>query len=228
MFVSIGAAGLMARFISLFLLKAAAQTFWLRHLFIKIFFLQFLVFHCLISPVFFYAANSIWSGPQKAIAYAGKTLPGREASGATCIVVNPPYFFIFVSYVIIQRAADGIRSPVLALTSGSNPLHITRTDDRELVIRAEHGSLTDLEQLFFRSKKEVWSPGQKMQLHDMTITILEVYDGLPSAALYSFKKPLESLPFQWFRWQGNGYVPFKMPGIGETLHLEGAVWEWWK
>jgi len=66
------------------------------------------------------------------------------------------------------------------------------------------------------------SGGQKVELKDMTIDVLEVEEGLPSAVKFRFSVPLEDASLVWFHWQDNGYVPFTPPAIGETINFEGA------
>ncbi len=65
-------------------------------------------------------------------------------------------------------------------------------------------------------------PGEIVRLNDVHIEILEIKEGLPSAASYRFKRTLEDSSLNWFRWQDGQYVPFTPPAVGETVIIEGA------
>ncbi len=65
-------------------------------------------------------------------------------------------------------------------------------------------------------------PGQSVRLSDMSIEVLKVTDGLPSAATFRFSVSLNDSSLVWFRWEEGKYIPFNFPAVGETVTLEGA------
>ena len=45
--------------------------------------------------------------------------------------------------------------------------------------------------------------------------------GEPSGVVFRFVSDLEAQKYVWVRWQAGRYVPFSLPGIGETLVIKG-------
>ena len=41
----------------------------------------------------------------------------------------------------------------------------------------------------------------------------------PDVVLYRFDVPLEDASLRWVRWQGGVYVPWTVPGEGESVEL---------
>jgi hypothetical protein len=60
----------------------------------------------------------------------------------------------------------------------------------------------------------------------MDVKVLKMHQDKPSSAIFHFAAPLEDPRFAWFYWDDNGFVPFQIPPIGETVRIEGAKIEW--
>jgi hypothetical protein len=100
---------------------------------------------------------------------------------------------------------------------------MTRTDPYTIEVRSGNGSLTEYDLTFIkRNINFSMQSGQIVKLNDIHIEILEIKDGLPSAARFRFALPLEDANLAWFYWDGNGYAPFPLPAIGENVTVEGA------
>jgi len=160
----------------------------------------------------------------KNIERVSASLPsGPEFKNRKFVLVNTPVYWVFVTWVIGRRAVQGRFTPLVALTSGSSSLVLTRSNKHTVEIRAEKGSLTEYDLVFIKSiRKFSMQPGQVVKLNDMYVEVLEVDDGLPTAATFRFSVPLEDLALVWFRWQDGVYVPFTPPAVGDTITIEGA------
>lgn len=142
------------------------------------------------------------------------------------IVVNTSDYFFFVS---LAPALDQLTSRpaprhIRALANGLSPVAITRRDAQSLEVRLERGLFMSTLARFFRADADPLAPGQIISLTGLTITIEETAeDGSPTRILYGFDRPLEDSTLRWVYWLYGVYLPFTLPGIGMTVHLEPAV-----
>ena len=191
---------------------------------IRIVVVLFILIHTVIAPVSLaYTARAMSQFDQR-IEQVKTSLPaGPDFSGQRFVLVNTPFYWVFVVWVIERRAVQGYFNPIIALTSGPSQLVMTRTDPHTIEIRSSKGSLTEYDLTFIkRNINFAMEPGEIVKLNHIHIEILEIKEGLPSAASYRFEHTLEDSSLNWFRWQDGKYVPFTPPAIGETVTIEGA------
>jgi hypothetical protein len=184
----------------------------------------FILIHTVIAPLNLpHAARGMAQFDQR-IEQVNASLPSDPDLGnQKFVIVNTPFYWVFVVWVMERRAVQGHFNPITALTSGPNQLTMTRTDPYTIEIHSSKGSLTDYDLTFIkRNINFSMQPGQTVKLNDVHIEVLEVKEGLPSAARFRFALPLEDSNLAWFYWDGNGYAPFVLPAIGETVTVEGA------
>jgi hypothetical protein len=187
---------------------------------------QFIVFHGLLAPGLYQFKNSYFAFAQHAIAQAEKSLPFvSEKTAGRFILVNTPVYFYFVANVAVLSAVHKHLIPLTGLTAGMNPLTITRPDTYSLIITAEKGSLTGMEQLQLRTDTSMQSSGDRFELDGMAVKVLETRDGLASSSQFRFNVPLEDQKLKWFSWIDNRYAPFDLPAVGETIQVRPAVWD---
>ena len=222
LFVGLGAMGLLAQWFNWIY-----QVDWnlksrLWRIATRIVLVLFILIHAVIHPVSLPRSARALALVYEQVKKASASLPsGQENETQTFILVNNPTHFLFVYSVISHRFTRGELTPIIALTSGDHPLSFTRKDLHTIEIQAGSRSLTDLD-AFLISKEFTVQPGQIVRLSDISIEVLEVREGLPSAAVFRFSVPLEGSSLLWFRWQDGEYVPFPPPAIGETIAIERA------
>jgi hypothetical protein len=144
------------------------------------------------------------------------------------IIANPPSvdFATFIPLIRATRGQPVPRTVRLFATSGS-AMTLTRTSERELLVRPEIGFVPEGPDRVFRSDRYPMTLGEKVQLSDMSITISELRpEGNPAAAVFAFREPLESPRHVWLAWDQNGCRSFSPPRVGETVTL-GAI-DFWK
>ena len=191
---------------------------------VRILLVLFILIHTVIAPISLPVSARGIAQFDRRIERVSASLPsGPEFENKKFILVNTPVYWVFVIWVIERRAVQGYFNPLIALTSGNNHLVITRIDPHTIEIRADKGSLTEYD-LTFIKKNITFSmqPGQTVKVNDIHIEILEIKDGLPSAANFRFTVPLEDKSVAWFRWENGTYIPFTPPEIGEAVTIEGA------
>jgi hypothetical protein len=222
LFVGLGAMGLLVQWF-----KWIYQIDWnlksrLWRIATGILLVLFILIHAVIHPVSLPRSARAFALVYEQVKKASASLPsGQGNETQTFILVNNPTHFLFVYSVISHRFTRGELTPIIALTSGDHPLSFTRKDLHTIEIQAGSKSLTDLD-AFLISKEFTMQPGQIVRLSDMSIEVLEVNDGLPSAATFRFSVPLNDSSLVWFRWEEGKYIPFNLPAVGETVTIEGA------
>lgn len=137
------------------------------------------------------------------------------------IVVNPPSIDL-ASYIVLIRATHGQTVPrrVRWFSSASSDITLTRTSERSLLVRPSRGFLADRGDWLFRASRYPMKSGEKVELGDMTVTVIEPgVDGNPTAAEFTFREPLESASYLWMRWDERQCKLFSLPRVGETVTL---------
>lgn len=137
------------------------------------------------------------------------------------IIPNPPSVD-FATFIPLIRATRGQTVPraVRLFATASSAMTLTRTSERELLVRPAKGFLADGPDRVFRSQRFPLRLGDKVELSDMSITITEMRpEGNAAAALFAFREPLESPKFLWLAWDQHGCHPFSPPRVGETVTL---------
>jgi hypothetical protein len=59
-----------------------------------------------------------------------------------------------------------------------------------------------------------------VKLSQMTVEVVELtQDGRPTVCDFVFSEPLESSRFVWRVWDSGQVREFRLPAIGETIHI---------
>jgi hypothetical protein len=141
------------------------------------------------------------------------------------VMVNAPDVF-FMYCIASGRVSAGRVSPekMLVLASGRRSMEIERRDATTLVVRPEEGFFRAGTELLTRSATSAMPVGSRVALTGVTIDVTRAGDdGVPTEAAFHFATPLEDEHLAWVEWQGRGFVPFVLPRVGETRHIEAQV-----
>ena len=174
-----------------------------------------------------------------------KVNPAEELMDKTLVVVNAPNPFLFLGLPVLRDYWNqSLPEKTRLLVPGYNPLKITRTGEKTLLIESQAGSIfsiapsgRDFKPNFvyfyhelsslFRPENMPFKPGEKIELTDMTAKIISVdADGQPTKVRFEFDVSLDdpSLCWQQWNWKKSGfgsYSTFKIPPIGEALYTTG-------
>ncbi len=100
---------------------------------------------------------------------------------------------------------------------------LSAPDERTLDIRLGGSLFTGPLSPLFRDLRRPLQTGDRIELTDLTITLLEATrEGDVLAVRFAFAVPLEDASLRWVRWEGDGYVPFTPPPVGGTMELPAA------
>jgi hypothetical protein len=174
-----------------------------------------------------------------------KVNPAGDLTDKTLVVVNAPNPFLFVGMPFLRDYWNqSLPARTRLLVPGYNPLKITRTGDKTLLIEIQAGSLLAIEpsakdfkpnfvyfyhelSSLFRPNDLPFKPGEKIELTDMSAQVINVDShGQPTAVRFDFNVSLDNPSMCWLQWnwKKNGlgsYSKFKIPPIGETTQAKG-------
>jgi hypothetical protein len=167
----------------------------------------------------------------------------------TLVIVNAPNPFLFVGLPVLRDYRNqSLPAKTRLLVPGYNPLKITRTGDKTMLVESRSGSLLatdpsgrDFKPNFvyfyhelsslFRPKDLPFKVDQKIDLSDMSAEVINVdTNGQPTTIRFEFDVPLEDSSLRWLQWHwkksGFGYYStLEIPPVGETLNLGGPFGE---
>jgi hypothetical protein len=247
-FVGIGGMGLLAQFLAAVLQKAdwlPTRARWrLPSVGLCV---VLIIMHLGVAPIALARAAGHLERSKRLIARAAESLPSDTAARfQTVLLVNTPSYATFV-YGALTRLLNGepYLSRTLVLGSGSNPIELHRTDKHTLLVRPLGGFLTSaggpqpnsaMRRLLFDQRCVYQSidrlyrdsapitVGEKISLLGVTVEITALTDdGRPAEAAFRFAMRLESSLFRWLQWEDGAYVPFALPGVGETVTLPAVT-----
>jgi hypothetical protein len=246
LFVAIGAFGVMTQFIGGLLTKeswTSRSRFWRVPAWILCVTLIFA--HIGFTIVYRARAPKMVSFTFDTFYSTVKVDPAGELTDKTLVVVNAPNPFLFLGLPPLRDYwGQSIPSKIRILVPGYNPLKITRTGEKTLLIETQAGSLMktyppekDIKPNFvhfyhelsslFRPENLPFKAGEKTELSDMSAEVISVdADGQPIKVRFDFDAPLNNPSLRWLQWNwkksGFGsYSIFKIPAIGETYFTTG-------
>jgi hypothetical protein len=182
-------------------------------------------FHLVLAPLLSPYRARAMSDVNRTLGVAYASIPSdASVTGKSVVLVNPP-LDPFAGYFLMYRAVAGIRRPkhLRWFATGVTDLRIERVDERTLRIRPSAGFLSSTSQMMLRSLNLPARLGERIVLSDATVEVSDVgVDGRPLEILVQFGVKLEDPSLEWLMWQGHGYVPFRLPEVGETIELPAA------
>jgi hypothetical protein len=153
----------------------------------------------------------------------GEGIPEDEAiEKQRLVMINPPDA-AFSGFVPVMKRMQGKHAPdrTLILCAGTSTIDLERTDDRTLVVRPVGGFLANPMDTLTRDPEDRFVVGTKVKLTDVTIEVTAITsDGRPAEAVFHFDEPLESTTYRWTKQVAGRLVPFELPAIGGSVHLE--------
>jgi len=151
---------------------------------------------------------------------AHRTISSSESVTHKSVVLVNPALDPFAAYFIIYREAAREPRPkhLRWLATGVSDIHIERIDATTLRVRPSAGFLSSSSQMMLRSLSRPMQLGERVTLSDATFEVSELgADGRPLEVLVRFRVELEDRSLEWMQWGKHGYVPFRLPSVGETV-----------
>ena len=94
------------------------------------------------------------------------------------------------------------------------PIRITRRNDRILEVEPEGGYVW----LLVRDNAHPMPVGHIVKLAGVSVEVLSLTEkGYPGEVAFRFENPLEDPEYVWLQFDHDTFVPFALPGIGETV-----------
>ena len=149
-----------------------------------------------------------------------------EIKRKTVILLNYP-FDLLILYLPIFRSFYGIPGPekILLLKSGIDEILVNRISKNTLRIRVPGGYLSHRMDLLFRSPDERMEVGDRIQLKEMAIKVVEVNSrGMPMELELVFSGSPEDSDFLWLCCRKNlDLSPFSIPAVGKNVRIKTEI-----
>jgi hypothetical protein len=172
--------------------------------------------HLVLAPV------ALWRGvgPQAMSAQAlhsAHVLDGAAGSlqGAHLVVVNASNYLHAMS-IGLEHSRRGAPLPasIWVLGTTTDTVHVTRRDDRSLLVATPHGYLDDLSNVW-RGPRYPIRLGERIDVRGYSATVLQqTPDQRPLAVAFRFELPLDDPRLQFVYWTGEAYAPLRLPPSG--------------
>ncbi len=175
--------------------------------------------HLVFSPLILPLRTRWVDGMETIMTRADHSIPSdASVTEHEVVVLNPPVDPL-ADYFAPARAARGIPRPKYFrwLATGVSELYVERSDAYTLKVRPQRGFLSDASQWMCRNPRKASYVGETIALADATFVVTALTsDRRPAEVDVRFHEPLESPHLLWFEWGVHGYVPFRLPAIGES------------
>ena len=153
---------------------------------------------------------------------AGRTAP-RALSGQSLVVIDSPDLLVCNHLPFWRASASFAELPrrIRCLGVARGTLTIERPDARTLLLQPEGGYLGATMDGLYRTPALRFSAGERFELSDCAFEIVEITDdGRPLAVRVRFASALEAPGRRFVIWQGNGFVDFAPPPVGDARQIE--------
>jgi hypothetical protein len=150
---------------------------------------------------------------------------GDEIQGKDLVFISAPDY-LAVRLVQLMRRVDHRPLPrrIRALSFGSQPDVLHRTGERTLSVEYTGGIMQTTLSELYRDRKIPFTLGEQVRLQGMTVTVTGLTeDGRVNRANFEFDTTLDSPMFVFYNWGKDGFEPFQLPRVGETVQIPAPV-----
>ena len=218
--VAIGASAFTAQFLGRFVDGRRSTPPATRSLIASLIALSVVVFHLALAPLLLPGRAIGTASTRRSLDLADNSVPQTpDISDKTVVIVNPPSD-AYVGYIPFRRAADHVPRPACIrwLATGLTDVTVERVDARTLRVHQNGGYLQAMSEQLLRSPRTPFTLGQRIELKDFSVEVTKLMpDGRPLEVLVRFGHPLEDRRYLWLMWKDKGYVPFRLPTLGERV-----------
>jgi hypothetical protein len=178
--------------------------------------------HLVFAPIALPIRARLPGALSRGVAKIDTLVPGDAAlAGQDLVLVNVPFKYL-CNFASVVRRSEGGLSPRhwYCLGVSSDDVIATRPDARTLVLRPAQGYLHHFEDTNVRSRRFPFQAGDRVELADVSITVLEVTDdGRPAEVAFAFAMPLEDVALRLVVWRDRAYQLFVPPPVGSSVTI---------
>jgi hypothetical protein len=223
-FVGFGGAGLIAAFLQT-LAERFKQTRGAKGIGLKIFAGYLILVHFIVAPATLPSnVNSMGKTMGPFIEYPAIAFPEEKLNANTrLMLINPPLPSC-VAYIPFVRDYHGLQSvrAAFAMAPGLRAMTLEVLDDATVQITVPDGFIFPLDN-FFRSPKLPFHRGDRIDLGDVNVTVIEVtFDGQPRVVQFEFPSTLKDPDLQFYAWDKWQYRPFTLPAPHQKIEIAAA------
>ena len=137
--------------------------------------------------------------------------------------MNSPPSFVGAYLWMLRLGTDAaVPKKLRPLGSTDRAVIVSRPDAHTLLLQPVGGYLGDPFSQLVRSAAHPFTPGERVELDGLVLTVVAVHQGRPYVVEARFAVPLEDASLRWAAWQRDRFVPFVPPPVGGRTALPGA------
>ncbi|MCX4242258.1 hypothetical protein [Paraliomyxa miuraensis] len=146
-----------------------------------------------------------------------------ELAEQELVIANaPPTFVSSTLWLMRWNGPEPLPRRLRQLGAAWEPVVVHRPDAHTLVLQPVGGYFGDPWSAIARGRAHPFAVGDRVELAGMTVEILGVAKGLPTVVRVRFEVPLEDPSLRWVTWQGERFVPWAPPEVGQTVALSSS------
>lgn len=149
------------------------------------------------------------------------SLPGDPAIFTQELVVLSSPDGLLPSSMLVKRMVAGGPAPRtgrILTTSPATPATLSRVAPSVLEIRSDGGMMRD--PFIGAVRPRLFDAGERVELRGLTILVLSVRDGYPTAIRFSFAEgSLDDGTRRFATWKDHGFAEVSLPAVGGALTL---------
>ncbi len=224
LFVSVGAMGLLARFVELLYARSELgpkSVSWRvsAHVFVG----GMALVHLVVAPLSTAYTFDYQERVADNMVAAIESVPEDPAiRDQDLILINPPdHVYLGIAIRAIKSLANApVPRRLRSLVATSSLLRLTRSAPNVLEIELPDGLFTGSVSRYFRSADRPLPAGDSVELAGMRVDVLEGLDPAnPTRLRFEFDVPLEDASLRWLRWEDGRYVPWTPIEVGASQEL---------
>lgn len=228
-FTGIGGMGLVAQFFHAWSRRRETGLAFPHPAAARVLMVFWIIVHGLLAPLLLPPTSLTPALLGHAVQKASDSAPkSPDVVNRDVVFVNTPadYLSFYIPFLRMGENAPVARH-MWPLIADIDRFTVERTDRNTLVFRHDKAFLSSGACTVFRGPGYPMAPGYTVELSGFTAKVLDVNDrGRPSTVEFSFAKPLEDPSLVFVVWQGEGFVPFEIPAIGDTVTIPAVPWNW--
>jgi hypothetical protein len=150
---------------------------------------------------------------------ADSSIPNTRAIERRTLVIAHVSTSLVISYLPAMRLfrREPLPERLYWLAATPSRVRVERTGPNVLRVRPEGGFYPGELEQHYRSVEDPFKVGDRVVLSEFTVHVVALTpDARPAVCDFVFARPLEAPEYLWMTWKPGGFVPFKVPAIGEA------------
>jgi hypothetical protein len=182
-----------------------------------------LAIHLALAPVMTYVMLGLQRDANERMLRAVESVPADAAIAAQDLVlVNPPdqVYAVIAAPMVKSLRGEPVPRRLRSLTNGGTAMTLDRLDQHTLRVTLHESLFPTPFSRYYRSPDLPFHAGDRVAIGGLTVEVARLdQHGDPIEVVYRFDQALEDASLRWLVWDGERYVAWTPPAVGETVEL---------